>query len=302
MELRQLKYFVGVATELHFGKASKKLFVSQPALSQQIKLLEGEIGVELFLGTKRTKQHKVELTEAGTFFLAAARRILQLSEQAVESARCIGMQQTPVRLGVYKMMIRDRIVDIVKLFAARFPDIELKIVEFPTFLAVQEALLDETIELGATLLPLMNPQLAAASFRTGTLKVILAQDHPLAARPVLTLEELKGEKWIEINKGAHTILAEIDQVCRNAGLSRESSIVQEVTSIELLGGLVSLSIGIAFVPTFFDSDRVPGVVAKALVNTDGTPFNGIAINQAVAYKTDKVSPALQALVEQVSGL
>ncbi|HEX8330527.1 MAG TPA: LysR substrate-binding domain-containing protein [Hymenobacter sp.] len=302
MELRQLKYFVGVAEELHFGKAALRLCVSQPALSQQIKLLEHEIGVDLFVGIRRTQQHRTELTEAGTVFLVEARRILQLSERAVENARRIGLQQTTVRLGVYKTMIRERIMEIVKLFASHVPETELKIVEFPTFLAVQDALLDETIELGATLLPLQHPELAAASFRAGTLKVLLAQDHPLAARPVLTLDELKGEKWIEINKSLHTVFEEIELMCRRAGFSRESFIVQEVSSIELLGGLVGLGIGIAFVPTFFDADRVPGVVAKALANADGTAFNGVAINQAVAYKTRKVAPALQALVGLVSGL
>lgn len=302
MELRQLKYFVGVAEELHFGRAAQRLFISQPALSQQVKQLEQEIGVELFVGIRRTRQHRVELTEAGTVFLVEARRILQLSAQAVENARRIGLRQTTVRLGVYKMMIRDRIVEIVKLFAGHFPDTELKIMEFPTFLAVQDALLDETIELGATLLPLQAPQLAASSFRAGTLQVILARDHPLAARPVLTLDELKGEKWIEINKSLHTVFEEIEQMCRRAGFSREPFIVQEVSSIELLGGLVGLGIGIAFVPTFFDAGRVPGVVAKALVNADGSPFAGVVLNQAVAYKVGKVSAAMQALVELVSGL
>lgn len=63
MELRQLKYFVTVAEELQFSSASRKLLVSQPALSQQIKLLEEELGVDLFIKIKRQIYRKVELTE-----------------------------------------------------------------------------------------------------------------------------------------------------------------------------------------------------------------------------------------------
>ena len=90
MELRQLKYFVGVAEELHFGHAAQKLFVSQPALSQQVKLLEAELGVELFVGFKRTQLHKVELTEAGRALLTDAKRILQLSDKAIRNASQAG--------------------------------------------------------------------------------------------------------------------------------------------------------------------------------------------------------------------
>lgn len=302
MELRQLRYFVGVADELHFGRAANRLFVSQPALSQQIQLLENEIGVELFARIKRTTLRKVELTEAGSVFLVEARRILQLSEKAIETARRIGLQQKVIKLGVYKMMIRDRIVQIIKLFSANFPEIEFKIVEYPTFLAVQDALIDETIDLGATLLPLKYPQLASTSLRKGTIRVILPDNHRLATKPTLTLEDLKNEKWIEINKSIHTVFEEIERMCKNAGFSRESFIVQEVSSIELLGGLVGLGIGIAFVPTFFDASKLSGVVSKDLVNQDGSPFNELEINQAVAYKSEKVSPTIQALVGLVSGI
>ena len=302
MELRQLRYFVGVADELHFGRAANRLFVSQPALSQQIQLLENEIGVELFARIKRTTLRKVELTEAGVVFLVEARRILQLSEKAIETARRIGLQQKVIKLGVYKMMIRDRIVQIIKLFSANFPEIEFKIVEYPTFLAVQDALIDETIDLGATLLPLKYPQLASTSLRKGTIRVILPDNHRLVTKPTLTLEDLKNEKWIEINKSIHTVFEEIERMCKSAGFSRESFIVQEVSSIELLGGLVGLGIGIAFVPTFFDASKLSGVVSKDLVNQDGSPFSEVEINQAVAYKSEKVSPTIQALVGLVSGI
>jgi DNA-binding transcriptional LysR family regulator len=302
LELRQLRYFVGVADELHFGRAAEKLFVSQPALSQQIHLLEDEIGVELFGRAKRTQLRKVELTEAGTVFLIEARKILQMAEKAIETARRIGIQQKIIKLGVYRMMLRSRVVEILRVFAQNFPDIEIKLVELPTFLAVQDALFDETIDLGITMLPLKYNQLTETPFKTGYMKVMLAESHPLASENSLKLDQLKNEKWIEINKSIHTIFEDIERMCKNAGFNRESFIVQEVSSIELLGGLVSLGIGIAFVPSFYDASRVQGVVCKELINPDGSPFTEVAIKQAICYKTATSTPTIQALTSLVKDM
>ena len=102
MELRQLKYTVAVAEELHFGNAAKRLFVSQPALSQQIQLLEKDLGIELFSGIKRNLHKKVELTEAGILFVSEARRILNSIEKMTDTVRRIGTQHRTVKLGIYK--------------------------------------------------------------------------------------------------------------------------------------------------------------------------------------------------------
>jgi DNA-binding transcriptional LysR family regulator len=302
MELRQLRYFVGVADELHFGRAAEKLYVSQPALSQQIHLLEDEIGIELFSRVKRTLQRRVELTEAGSVFLIEAKNILQLTEKAVETARRIGLQQKVIKLGVYRMMLRTRILDVIKIFSENFPEIEIKLVELPTFLAVQDGLFDESIDIGITLLPLKYAQLTETPFKTGYLKVMLSENHPLAKEENLRLEQLKNEKWIEINKSIHTVFEDIERMCKNAGFSRESFIVQEVSSIELLGGLVSLGVGIAFVPSFYDATRVQGVVCKEIINTDGSPYTEVAIKQAICYKTSTSTPTIQALTALVKDL
>jgi len=295
MELRQLRYFVGVADELHFRRAAEKLFVSQPALSQQIQLLEAEIGVELFVRAKRNQLRRVELTEAGTVFLIEARRILQLTEKAVETARRIGLQQRVVTLGVYRMMIRERILELIRICAAQFPDLEIKLVELPTHTAVQDALFDDEIDLGVTLLPLKYPQLTGISLRTGYLKVMLPDSHPLARQETVPFSALKDVRWVDIKRSLHTVYDDIERACRQAGFSREGAIVQEVSSMDLLTGLVSLGIGVALVPTFYDASRVPGVLCRELVNDDGAPYTEVAIRAAVCYKSTNDSPTLRAL-------
>ncbi len=301
MELRQLKYFVAIAEELHFGNAATKLFVSQSALSQQIQLLENEIGIELFVRIKRKQQRKVELTEAGNAFLIDSRKILQLSQKAVENARRIGLHQETIRLGVYKMLLKERIIEIISLFSKHFPTVEMKIVELPTYQSVQDGLMEETIDLGLTLLPLINDLLTAKTTQQGHLKVIMSINHPLAKQDFLKLFDFQHEKWVEISKSLHPFYDEIENACQEAGFSRIHNIIQEVSSLELLCSLVSLDIGIAFVPSLFNLSHIEGIVVKNVMNNDHLLFEQIKINHAIAYKNNRISPLIEAFMGLVNG-
>ena len=300
MELRQLKYFVAIAEELHFGNAANKLSVSQSALSQQIQLLENEIGIELFIRIKRKQQRKVELTEAGNSFLIDSRKILQLSQKAVENARRIGLHQEIIRLGVYKMLLKERIIEVISLFSKHFPTVEMKIVELPTYQSVQDGLMEETIDLGLTLLPLFNDSLTAKTTQQGHLKVIMSVNHPMVKQESLKLSDFQHEKWVEINKSLHPFYDEIESACQEAGFNRIPNIIQEVSSLELLCSLVSLGIGIAFVPSLFNLSHIEGILVKNVVNDDSL-FEKIKINHAVAYKNSQISPLIEAFVGLVNG-
>lgn len=296
MEQRQLKYFVTIAEELHYNHAAEKLFVSQPALSQQIQLLEDEIGVELFVKIKRKKLRKVELTKAGEAFLTDAKKILQLSQKAIENARKIGLQQEIIRLGVYKMLLKERIIEVITLFSSSFPAIEIKIIELPTFVSVQDALMEETIDLGLTLMPLRYAELSAKTTQQGHLVVILSAKHSLANENFIKLSALKNEKWVEINKSLHPVYDDIENACRESGFSRIPNIVQEVSSLELLCSLVGLGIGIAFIPSLFNVNHIVGIVLKNVINDDDSPFNDVEINHSIAFKTTNSSTLIGALV------
>ena len=273
------------------GNAAKKLFVSQPALSQQIQNLENELGVELFERATRTHLRKVALTEAGATFLTDAKRILQLSQKAIETARKIGLHKQIVNLGVYKALLRERIVEIMTLFTTHFKEVEIKIIEFDTYLAVQHGLEEETIDLGMTLLPLKIPNLVSKTLKRGNLSVILSSKHPLANEPVLTLAMLKDEKWIEINRTLHPVYDQIESFFKQMGASRQ--IVQEVSSLDLLISLVNLERGVAFVPTLFDLSHEPNIVSKKL---DEPLFNHIEINHVLAFRANNSDPLIKAFL------
>ena len=121
MELRHLTYFIAVAEELHFGRAAKRLNISQPPLSQQIKQLEEEIGVRLFNRTKR----RVEITPAGAAFLAEARRIMAMSEEAVRRAiRADKGEIGRLAMGYIGSANYSVLPQVVREFRKRFQDVE----------------------------------------------------------------------------------------------------------------------------------------------------------------------------------
>ncbi|GAB3169059.1 LysR family transcriptional regulator [Telluribacter humicola] len=298
MELRQLRYFVEVARELHFGRAAEKLFISQSALSQQIQLLEEEIGVDLFVRALRLKQRKVELTEVGEQFMTDAVSILRQSEKALENARNLGQHKNELRIGFFKLAFRKWVVEILHTIAIHFPEVEVKIIEFPTVESVQDGLLEQRIDLGMTLLPLKDESLASQVYKSDYLSVLLSEHHPLASADHIVLEELKNEKWVIINKSLHPFYDYIERLCQKAGFSRETNIVQEVSSHEMLCSLVSLDIGIAFMPSLFDLSKEPGLVARKVLKNGASPQE-IEVNHAIAWRNKQLSPLVKAVVNTI---
>jgi DNA-binding transcriptional LysR family regulator len=182
------------------------------------------------------------------------------------------------------MLLKERIIEVITMFSSNFPDTEIKIIELPTFVSVQDALMEETIDLGLTLLPLRHAELTAKTTQQGHLVVIISEKHPLANEEFIKLSALKNEKWVEINKSLHPVYDEIEKACLQAGFSRIPNIVQEVSSLELLCSLVSLGIGIAFIPSLFNLNHIEGIVVKNVVNDDNSPFDEIEINHSIAFK------------------
>src|SRR5689334_20437895 len=119
MELRQIRYFLAVAEELHFGRAAKRVHISQPPLSQQIRQLEEELRVQLFYRTKR----KVELTDAGRAFAGEARLILQQVDQAAGLAIEANRAKVTTLVVGCSPANTSIVLPVLRQFAARFPKV-----------------------------------------------------------------------------------------------------------------------------------------------------------------------------------
>lgn len=278
MELRQLKYFVEVAEKQHFGRAAEQLFISQPALSQQIRLLEENLGVELLDTSARKNYRKVKLTAAGEYFLAEAKKLLQQAGKLEENIKQMARRGQVLRLGVYKALLKERIVEFMEDFGRSNPYTEISIREYDNYLEVQDALLDREIDKGLTLYPIIHPALKYKVLKTGGLAVILSKNHPMASRQVAVKQLLETEKWIELSRKVHPVYKEIEDRCHALGIQRQ--IIQEVSSLNLLISLVGLNNGIGFAPSLFDFSSEPNIVVKSLENT---VFSDIEICHVVAW-------------------
>lgn len=290
MELRQLKYFVAVAEEEHFLNASRKMLVSQPALSQQIKLLEDELGVDLFVKAKRQIYRKVELTEEGKMFFIDAKKILQLCDKAKTSIQNRILSQKALKLGVYHMLTEQRLLDTLALFSKNFPDIDVSIVELPSFLNVQEAVLDESLDFGITVLPLHHKDLDYISLKKSLMSVIMHKNNPLSSIEKLQLHQLHQERWVEITASFHPIIEEIEKLCIKAGFNRRPHIVQEVSSLDVMAQLVNMGKGIAFIPSFYDIQNLPNIVNKTLDDTF------IKFEQCLVFRKNKYHKMVETLL------
>ncbi|MGW5517145.1 LysR family transcriptional regulator [Nocardia africana] len=180
MDLRQLSYFVTVAEELHFGRAAERLFIVQPAVSQQVRKLERELGLDLFDRTSR----RVALTEAGIRFLPAARDVLAAARRARSVVSDL-VPATTVRLGT-SSGIGDH---LDRIFQRLPPGVEMELVAESTQARVDSLLagqLDAVFVRG----PREHPELRRIPLWDDPLYVAMSARHPLADHSEVRFAEL----------------------------------------------------------------------------------------------------------------
>jgi DNA-binding transcriptional LysR family regulator len=197
MDLRHLRYFTCVAEELHFGRAALRLGISQPPLSQQIRALEEELGVQLLERTSR----RVRLTEAGRQFLPEARATIAQADQAARTARLAHRGEVGrLRLGFSTSVpFIPRVVDALSRFRQAYPQVSLELDELSRdeqMSRVERGLLDVAI-MRAFSTPDLPPNMQSLRIQMDGVMLAMRQDHPLAHRTdVLALDDLRGEPMI----------------------------------------------------------------------------------------------------------
>ena len=284
MELRQLRYFVIVAEELNFNRAAEHLLVAQPALSQQIRHLEEELGVSLFDRSRR----QIQLTAAGSTLLTEARKLLAELDKAIRISQRAGRGELG-RLIIGCTPIASWLLpDIMRVYQEHFPEVKVMVEELLSFEqvhALQQLQIDVAITLGA-------PEDANLSRKliSSLPSLIAFPTHPtstIRTSPFILWKELAAYPFIMFPRRIQTQL--FDQFvsrCQSAGYS--PTIVKEVAQIETILNLVSAGIGIAPVPAYL----------QEMVQWKGMAFQALEepapkFEIFVLWRSNDSSPTLQ---------
>lgn len=247
IELRHLRYFIAVAEELHFGRAAARLNISQPPLSQQIQILEQQVGARLLARTNRS----VSLTAAGKQFLADSRQVLSLVNDAAARAERLHLGETgELRLGFTSSApFISAVSQTLSTFRRHYPDVHIQTREINT--REQIVPLNEgSLDLGLMRNTQLPDTLAWEVILQEPLMAMIPRDHALAAQPSVTLAELAQEPFVFFDPHVGTgLYDDILGLMRRYGLS--PVITQEVGEAMTIIGLVAAGLGVSILPASF---------------------------------------------------
>jgi DNA-binding transcriptional LysR family regulator len=271
MDLHQLRYFVAVAEERHFGRAAQRLHMSQPPLSMQIKALERELGIGLLERTSR----RVALTDAGRVFLERAKAILGAVEQAREVARGAerGLQGR-LEVGFISSASLSLLPPSIRLFRERFGGVELELKELTSAQQI-DALYEGGIRVGLVRLPLRAPGIRFEPVLEERLVVALPSGHALESLDRVSLESIADLPLIfftrQLIPGFHAQIVELFQ-----RVGAFPKVAQHAVHLQTIVGLVASGVGIAILPSSAEQVSREGVVYRALDVPDATSWMGLA--------------------------
>ncbi|MEV5612761.1 LysR substrate-binding domain-containing protein [Streptomyces sp. NPDC052225] len=282
MELRQLRYFLALAEECHFGRAAARLHVAQPALSQQIKQLERDLGITLFHRSTR----RVEVTEAGRHLTGYARALVAEEGRARTHMRELATGHAGrVRVGFIGTATYDVLPRVARTVRAGLPGITMELrgeLLTPELVAgLHTGAYDLAVVRGAV----ADPEIRLTPLRSEPLVAVLPSHHPLAGRESIALEALAGEPFV-IHPSQHrsSMYDRVLAACERAGF-RPASLV-EVGETATLVVFVAAGHGVALVPQSVQSLSLDGVTYVPLAAAE-------SVDLVLARRAQRNSPAAE---------
>lgn len=290
MDFRQLKYFIAVAEEGHIGRAARKLHISQPPLTRQIKQIEEELGVTLFLRTPKG----MELTPVGNIFLEEANNIKLLFEKATERT----LQAAQGKLGrldvaIFGSGILDAIPKILLSFKENYPDVRVVLHQMSKGEQI-EALQQRRINVGFNRLLVPLPDIRSEVVLRERLLLAINEKHPLAREKSIPFRALADHPLILFpSSGRPNFIDKVIAICNEMGFFPKIS--QEVGDAVSGVALVAGGFGICLVPQSLTVLTLPGVVFRPIRDLQ----KNWSVDLSCIYRADDQSPILTAFLTTV---
>ncbi|HEV2551922.1 MAG TPA: LysR family transcriptional regulator [Stellaceae bacterium] len=291
MELRHLRYFVAVGEDQHYGRASRRLGVAQPALSRQIQDLEKEIGFKLFDRMPRG----VKLSAAGELFLKDARRILQdVGDATTRAARLARGQSGTLRVGFAENVSWHGVVpESFRRFREQQPGVDLQL-QPAASLEQLEAIRSGRLDAGfVNFMPKVDADLDQLAVGRQQVELALPKGHPLTRLKKLRLRDLTDAPFIWFPRQAGPAFYDrLMNECYRGGL-KSPRIIQEGLNEATILSLVSTGLGVGWV-LGSARWRCPQTIAVLPVVDLNMP-----VSLALAWRRDNTSPLLARFIDEV---
>ena len=290
MELRHLRYFVAVAEELHFTRAAERLHIAQPPLSQQIRALELELGVQLFERTRRS----VALTDAGAALLVRAREVLSATQSLPEELQRVARGEVgQLRIGFSSTLPLTRVLsDVVADHRRTHPGVALHLREMHTQLQF-DGLRRGELDVGLVRYNERAPAgIRLVLLRRDPLRLVVPSGHRFARRRSVQIVECRDEAFVGFPGSAGTGTCPLlNRLCAQAGF--EPRIAQEAREATTQIGLVAAGLGIAVLPAPLEAVRIEGVHYVPLAGADAM------LVMSAATRADETSERVLGFVRRV---
>lgn len=290
MELKQLRMFVAVAEELHFGRAADRMHITQPSLSAHIRALEDDLGVQLLYRTTRA----VSLTSAGHAFLPQARSTLASAATAMATARGSSHSvEDFIKLGCIDSVTAELLPSAIKKFREHYPNVQFRMLEMLSGQAIQ-SMYRRMIDVAFTQVAVDNDIFSSKRVLVEQLYVAVNSAHPLAQQEGdATLASIAIEPMIISARSHRPVIFDlVYEFMRSHGL--EPNVLQEVSENQTSMAMVNAGLGVAIVPSWVKDRGYDGV---SFIELPGKPP---AVETHLIWRTEDANAMIQTFVEQFS--
>lgn len=280
MELYQLKLFVDLAETGNFTKVASENYVTQAAVTLQIRKLESELGVPLFHRTTRS----VTLVEAGQRLLPYARAILQQAEEAKMAVRDTREEISGlVRVAAVHSIGLYELPPYIKKFLKTFPGVNLDI-QYRTSEEIYRALHDGDIDVGLVAYPTEMPRIEVLPFMTDNLAIVCPKDHAFASKKSVSISDLQGQSVVQFGEESPTRKA-TDALLAEHGIT--VNVRMECDNIEILKQMIEVGFGVGMLPekALTPNDEASGLVAVKIKDANiERPISLLLLKNAPRFK------------------